>query len=50
MEKLTQAGEGGLNAAAIPTVLVEEMAAHLLSDEQFLAGDSSAVRHFKISG
>jgi|TARA_B110000285_G_C15099052_1_gene603863 hypothetical protein len=48
-EKLTQAGEGGLNAAALPMVLVEEMAAHLLSDEQFLAGDGPP-RYFKISG
>lgn len=48
-EKLTQAGEGGVNAAALPIVLVEEMAAHLLSDEQFLDGHSPP-RYFKISG
>jgi hypothetical protein len=47
-EKLTQTGDGGVNAA-LPIVLVEEMAAHLLSDEQFLAGDSPP-RYFKISG
>ena len=49
-EKLTQVGEGGVNAATLPVVLVEEMATHLLSDEQFLAGDSAPPRHFKISG
>ena len=50
-EKLTQAGEGGVNAAALPLVLVEEMTTHLLSDEQFLAGDSTTKpRYFKIAG
>ena len=50
-EKLTRIGEGGVNAAILPTVFVEEMSAHLLSDEQFLSGDSTSMpRYFKISG
>ena len=38
-----------MNPATLPLVLVEEMTTHLLSDEQFMAGQGPP-RYFKISG